>query len=255
VRAAPGPNQDEGSETPPHETTYPAASDARSGIAPSGATHALLTALLSSARHELRSPLQSIQGFAELLHSESYGQLVDEQRTFVEHIVQGSTELGAVLEACLALAELEALGAPFSSEERSLRVALDDAIAASAKRSRTTVSITRCDLLEALRLPIDQESLERALCALFTGMCSATQRSLELRIEASATQVQITVSRVGSSAAQLFSLTELAQLKRMSRGLIWLRLADILLDKQGGVLRVGERGDRAEIRIELGETT
>ena len=32
-----------------------------------------LMALVSSARHELRAPLQSIQGFAELLATEAYG--------------------------------------------------------------------------------------------------------------------------------------------------------------------------------------
>jgi signal transduction histidine kinase len=51
--------------------------------------------LLASARHELRSPLQSIQGFAELLSSESYGPLGEEQHTFVQHILQGSVELGS----------------------------------------------------------------------------------------------------------------------------------------------------------------
>lgn len=79
-------------------------------LAPDDARPHVLRMLLSSARHELGSPLQLIQGFAELLASGAYGALSEEQRGLLNHVLTASGELRNVVEACLELAELELIG-------------------------------------------------------------------------------------------------------------------------------------------------
>ncbi len=63
---------------------------------------------LSTLGHELRAPLNSIIGFAELLLDESFGPLTDRQRDFLEDIHRSGEHLLRLLNDVLDLARMEA---------------------------------------------------------------------------------------------------------------------------------------------------
>lgn len=62
-----------------------------------------LEAILHSLTHDLRTPLRSIHGFAELLLDEHQGQLDDDGRDYLQRMVGASERLETVLDALLEL--------------------------------------------------------------------------------------------------------------------------------------------------------
>ncbi|MCA9541975.1 MAG: response regulator [Myxococcales bacterium] len=65
-----------------------------------------LEGFIHSITHDLRTPLRSIHGFAELLSDEYADQLDGEGRDYLERLVAGTERLEAVLDALLALSRL-----------------------------------------------------------------------------------------------------------------------------------------------------
>ena len=214
----------------------------------------LAVALISNARHELRSPLQSIQGFAELLDCQAYGALNSEQQAFVKHILQGSEELGATIEACLELSELEAGARPFELARASLQPLLTDALVHAATRCRCKLQLHAGPGLASARGRVDAEALKRAVEALVMGVAtSGEDLTAELGVEGEYACVR--VSRVaGAFGGTLRSIDDLAQHRRAGRGLVWLRLAAQLIAHHDGLLSASDNAERAEVRLRLSST-
>jgi hypothetical protein len=246
---------------------------ARDGVRslPGGSVGARVGPLLSSARHELRSPLQSIQGFAELLGSESYGGLSEEQHTFVQHILQGSLELGSVVEACLELAELELLGRPLERTASDLRGLLADALDSQRNGSTAKVHVHFGSSVAGQRVRLERDALRRSLAALLTAMTTGQSNTFSAEIEHKGEHASLLLTRDGGSSPAasalpgglslgehagdaLLGLDELTERAQAPRSLIWLRLSGALLALQEGELRVSERLDRAEVRFRLCST-
>ena len=247
MRAVP----DRGSESEergPESETEPR----RSGCAP--ALRPLHASLLSSARHDLGSPLQTIQGFAELLESQVYGKLSEEQLSFVAHILQGSSDLGAMVDACLELVELEVLSSARQpsqvSVESALREALEGAARTTAVQLRLTVADSAADDCAWLDLAATKRALGALLMALATGN-AGVKHPLSVSLERTHGHARLRVARTNAARGSLVSLSELAARRSTSRSLVWLRLADVLLTMEEASLLVGEQVDQAEVCIRL----
>jgi hypothetical protein len=224
--------------------------------------------LLASARHELRSPLQSIQGFAELLSSESYGPLGDEQHTFVQHILQGSVELGSVVEACLELAEVELIGRLMEPVRTDLRSALTDALDPTRNGTTCTIDAQFAPATLTALARFDRAVLRRSVYALLTALSTGPNKAFQARVELIQEHGRLRLTRGGAesfglaahdaqpgeSTEPLLCIAELSRRRRATRSLIWLRLASALLATQDGELLVGEQLDRAEVRFRLSST-
>jgi PAS domain S-box-containing protein len=63
---------------------------------------------LAAMSHEMRTPLQAIMGFADLLREKSRGEWTEKQRSHLEHIHKGSRHLLALLNEVLDLARIDA---------------------------------------------------------------------------------------------------------------------------------------------------
>ncbi|MDB4989398.1 MAG: histidine kinase [Myxococcaceae bacterium] len=212
----------------------------------------IATTLLASARHELRSPLQSIQGFAELLGSEAYGSLSEQQHAFVGHILQGSMELGSVLEACLEVAELQIARSPADLALTDLRAALTDALDHATESSSTALQTRYGAGIPNARVCVEQASLRRAFHALLTGMATGPSKVFRVDFVLEGTQVRLTLSAPKrSGAAPNISVDEFARRRRATRSLVWLRLASDLLLLQDASLLVTEQLDCVEVRFSL----
>jgi His Kinase A (phospho-acceptor) domain len=262
-KAQSGARTSDDADTPDHDSAdlERAHSDVRA-LARDGARAAsqasadpLASTLLASARHELRSPLQSVQGFAELLGSESYGTLTEEQHSFVSHILQGSLELGAVLEACLELVELHVTRPQLELQHVDLQAELTSALELAAKSSGTALSTRIGSGLAGARLLVDRVTLRRSLQTLLTGLATGTSKTFRAELTLDGRQVELTLGTPKRAlGAPLISIDEFARRRRATRSLLWLRLASSLLALQGGVLLVTEQLDCVEVRLSLSST-
>ncbi|MCI5050395.1 MAG: PAS-domain containing protein [Rickettsiales bacterium] len=68
----------------------------------------LKTEFLANVSYELRSPLTSISGFADILRNEYFGELTEKQSEYVEGIHQSCQHLGQLINNILDLASIEA---------------------------------------------------------------------------------------------------------------------------------------------------
>lgn len=209
----------------------------------------LFAALLASAHHELRSPLQAIQGFAELLDSEAYGSLCTEQRDFLAHIVQASVELRSALDAAFSLAELELGAHTLELTQTSLPQALEAALAHARGTIHATVELESAVIHGEAALAL--EEFKRALAAVVKALAAHAQPVLRVRVELDGDVGRVWFEHARASRSALVGVEELARRRRACQNLVWLRLAEVLLREQGALLRVGEQLDHAEVRIRL----
>lgn len=209
--------------------------------------------LLSSARHELGSPLQSIQGFSELLASEAFGALSQEQHGFLEHILAASSELRGAMDACLELAELELVGRAPSVRAVDLFTTLIDA--QEQAQRQLGVSISTQPSARRTQVQLDVELFRRAFETLLLALSSRDGKSFVVAIDMDAEHALLAVARAPLQArAVTLPVPALAAREHITRNLLWFRLAGALFAAQDAKLSVAERLDYAEVRLRLSPT-
>lgn len=96
----------------------------------------LKTEFLLSVSYELRSPLTSITGFAEILKEQYYGELNDKQREYLDAIHTSATQLGQLINNILDLASIEAGYMRLDIHEFNIRDMLKDVHALFQERAK-----------------------------------------------------------------------------------------------------------------------
>jgi signal transduction histidine kinase len=230
---------------------------ARDGVRPLRAGDPLelrgLQSLLSSARHELGSPMQSIQGFSELLASESSGALNREQHSFLEHILAASNELRSAMDACMELAELELVGRAPNMARLDLERLLTDALAQAERRTGSAASVQPSARRASARL--DRDLFQRALETLLVALSTRDQKRFVVAVEADGEYARVTVARTARQGhGEPVSLPALAARRSITRNLLWFRLAAALFAAQDVGLCLAESLDYAEVRVRLSPT-
>ncbi|MCR4304059.1 MAG: HAMP domain-containing histidine kinase [Gallionella sp.] len=87
---------------------------------------------LAAITHELKTPLNAILGFADLLDAGLAGELARQQREYVGDILGAARQLHELVNRLLDLAQIDAGKKPFIPEETDLGALLHDAAAAQA---------------------------------------------------------------------------------------------------------------------------
>jgi len=209
-----------------------------------------LLALITSARHEVRSPLQSIQGFADLLSAESYGTLGDDQRVFVEHIVQGSVDLSRVLDACFDLVQAELSRSEVAPGALPFRRALEDAVTLARSATDLTVDMRLGTVPADLTILADSYGLAKAVGAIFTALAPVTGSPMLISAALRDGQVEVVFGAELSEVRSTWrSVQELSRNAPSARALLWLRLASALLNQGGARLCASEGYDRIRILL------
>lgn len=215
-----------------------------------------LPALISSARHELRAPLQSIQGFAELLASEAYGHLGDDQRVFVEHIIQGSADLSRALDACFELLQVEMLHLPGEPLRTSLRHLLEEALAVARANAHVQIDGHLQALDADLTIEVDLHDFAKATSAIITALTPLVRSALVVTSQTLEGSVEITFSATNGGDVRAFRpLHELPRRGLSARALLWLRLAGSLLARGSARLETAEGYDRVRVSFPLRDDT
>jgi PAS domain S-box-containing protein len=116
---------------------------------------------LASMSHELRSPLHTIIGFADLLDEELKGPLNNDQKRFIHHISADSNHLLALINDILDLSKIEAGGLVLRYESFDLAAAIEEVISSiqpqlDAKSLRLETNLAPQLFLQADRLRFKQ---------------------------------------------------------------------------------------------------
>jgi signal transduction histidine kinase len=206
-----------------------------------------MSTLLSSARHELRSPLQALLGFTELLEAGTYGALSAPQLAFIEHMRTAGKDLAHTVDSCAdlvaALIAPKAVGSDPSTTELSAAVhaALAEPLAG------TTVRPSEGEPTPTVRVRGEHGPLTRLLGELLSvvGQKSQAHVSVRSRDEGNGT-VRVTLSSDRRPAADepLLTVDAALGLGRASRALLFLKLAEVQLAPYGGrVLTLASQRD------------
>ena len=146
--------------------------------------------VIASISQELRQPMTSIIGYADLLLGESVGILGALQRKFIERIRTSTERIGSLVDDLIRINNLESGPVNFNTETVDLNLIIDNAMAYTASQMREKNIALRIDIPENLQpLNADREALQQILIHLLqnAGAASPVEGSVTLRVR---TQVE-----------------------------------------------------------------
>ncbi|MET0639338.1 MAG: ATP-binding protein [Hyphomicrobium sp.] len=130
----------------------------------------LKTNFISHISYELRTPLQSIIGFSELLSSPMMGSLNDKQREYLADIMFSSKTLLSIIDDILDLTTIEAGGLELKLAPAGVRAIIDGAILGireRAVRARLTIDIAVAD--DVTEIMVDEARMRQVLYNLLSN--------------------------------------------------------------------------------------
>ena len=136
--------------------------------------------------YQLRSPLTTILGYAELLESEKPGALTDKQRNQVVSILSAADHLSKVISNILDLAMIEAGRMELELSEFSLRQAIEEAVdlvVSTAENTKVRVEILCDDRIGNIHA--DERRIKQVMFNLLTNALRFTGAGGHIKIEAS----------------------------------------------------------------------
>lgn len=135
----------------------------------------LKTEFLANVSYELRSPLNVIIGFAEILRNEYFGELNSRQRGYATGILDASHHLLALINDILDLSSFEAGQLELERERFDLRAALEATLALARERARQqglTLALECADDLGEIEA--DERRIKQALFNLLSNAVKFT---------------------------------------------------------------------------------
>jgi len=227
---------------------------------------AVKTRFLANMSYELRTPLTSIGGFAELLQAGVGGELSDDGKEYVEAIIASSARLGEQIETILDLSQSEAGLLPLASEDIELMPlvrAVVEERAARLSRAGLTLDLQGSNLTGTIRG--DRRRLARAFGHLIDNALAATPRGGRILVQVSREKfetrqfAQVVVSDDGPGMEEAALARALDGLKVSADGTtlerrqgLGLPLARQLIEAHGGTLRLlSEPGQGTAAIVEL----
>jgi PAS domain S-box-containing protein len=129
------------------------------------------TAFISTASHQLRTPLTSIRWFCELLMNEEFGTLTEQQRHFAERIYQAVERMVSLVNLLLQIARVEAGRVRVEPIQIDLKDLTEDIVqslkdAFGAKRQRVEIHATPDPLP---KVPLDLDIIWQVIMNLLTN--------------------------------------------------------------------------------------
>ncbi len=147
------------------------------------ATTKMKDEFLSMISHELKGPLTSIIGFAQLMSDKKLGKITEEQKEGLDVITQSSKRLGETVDKILSVSKLETGRIEFKMGKLQLRELIPDAVEevkplAALKEISIVQEITELPLVEA-----DRTELTKVLTNLIGNAIKYTPHGGRITVE------------------------------------------------------------------------
>lgn len=165
----------------------------------------LKTEFMSNVSYALRTPLNVIIGFAEMLHNEYFGSLNEKQREYSSDIIQASNQLMGVVNDILDLARIEAGMVEINTETFDLHQALSGVITLAQERAHQQeleLSLTCADDIGGIEA--DERSVKQATLHLLSNALKFTPPGGKVTVGASreSDRIKIWVADTGIGIAE-----------------------------------------------------
>ena len=159
----------------------------------------LKTEFLSNMSHELRSPLHTVLGFAELLAEETHGPLGDKQKRFLTHIQNDSRHLLDIINDLLDLSKIEAGRLELRHEAFDIVPVMEDALSSVRPRATAKSVEIRADISAPVAVVADRLRFRQILHNLLSNAVKFTPDGGRVRVEAAPRDrfAEISVSDTG----------------------------------------------------------
>lgn len=144
----------------------------------------LKTEFLSNMSHELRSPLHTVIGFAELLAEEKDGALNEKQRRFIGHIRKDSLHLLDLINDVLDLSKIEAGRLELRYEAFRVDAVIEDALSSVRPRASAKSLEIGTDVRLAEPVFADRVRCKQILHNLLTNAIKFTPEGGRVQVEA-----------------------------------------------------------------------
>lgn len=137
----------------------------------------LKTEFLANVSYELRSPLTSISGFADMLKNNYFGELNDKQREYVESIHQSAQNLAQLISNILDLASVEAGYLQMDISEFSINRMLDEVLALTKERTKVLdLKIEKSCSADIGNIRADETRMKQVMFNLLSNAVKYSQR-------------------------------------------------------------------------------
>lgn len=220
----------------------------------------LKTEFLANMSYELRSPLTSISGFAEMLQKQYVGPLNDIQKDYIGGIYQSAQQLAALISDIIDLATVEAGYIKMEFRQFDIRAAIDNVITLLSERMKLKdVTITVAVAPEIATLEADETRVKQIIGNLLSNAVKTTKAQGNILIEVSYIEgsrgpVQLIVRDNGPGIeperqAHLFDPFFTGALKKGADAALGLSLVKRFVEMHGGDVTVtSEAGVGTTIR-------
>ncbi|WP_045837225.1 PAS domain-containing sensor histidine kinase [Hyphomicrobium sp. 99] len=221
----------------------------------------LKTNFIGHISYELRTPLQTINGFSEMLANPMFGQLNDKQREYLADIRSSSNTLLAIIDDILDLTTIEAGGLELKLSPVGVRAIIDAAILGireRAVRSRLTIDIAIAD--DVTEIMVDEARMRQVLYNLLSNAVgfSKVNGTIYLACWRQAGNIFFRVEDAGigipkDQIGRVFQRFESRSRGSEHRGAgLGLSIAKSLVELHGGNIEISSeegRGTRVVVRI------
>ena len=159
------------------------------------------TQILSTASHELKTPLTSIMGYVERLLSEqeSMGTLNEHQRLYLEVVHSSSERLELLIDDLLDISRIESAEMSLNIEDFKIGPALEDVAKSMATQIQAKEMVVEVHSASALRVRADKGRFAQVMGNLVSNACKYSAQGSVTKVTAfhASRFVQINVSDTG----------------------------------------------------------
>lgn len=223
------------------------------------------TEFLTNTTHELRTPLNAIIGFSEIMWSETFGPIGNDQyKGYVKDIYDSGSHLLGVINDILDMSRIEAGRAELREQELDIEKTVRDSIRFVAERAREGELKVEVQVAERLpRLRADETKVRQILLNLLSNAVKFTPSGGTITVSAELAtdgRVVVAVEDTGigmapedlKSAMAPFGQVDGALTRRYEGTGLGLPLAKSLIELHGGILEMQSepgRGTRVSMLL------
>jgi len=205
--------------------------------------------VIASISQELRQPMSSIVGYADLLLGESVGILGALQRKFIERIKASTERIGSLIDDLIQISTLDSGLKSLKPEAVDLNLIIDNAMAYTSSQLREKNIALRIDIAKTLQpINADREAMQQIMIHLLQNAGAATpvEGTISLRVrtqkENNQDYVLVQISDTGGGIPEADLPRVFSRLYRAENVLIQgvgdtgvgLSIAKALTEAQGG---------------------